>query len=233
MPEIPASLSLQGEQHCILDLVILVTLLDILLNFGSPVGILQHPFLFGISEHGQHHLGLLSIRSSAFDSLLGIHSPVGMRGFQSSSNSLPVPIFCCAVLTMKRSAVQPDGTIIGVIGFDHKLHIRLQLLCFLLSVIVEIQGFLRRMISIWTSCSGTEGGPFWFWPPCHLLSEKLVGSACHTPASGLWFLRANDGSLAVLPELGQHCLLLGTGVPVSKGSIQIIFCFFLGVMSSR
>ena len=40
MPEIPASLSLQGEQHCVLDLVILVTLLDILLNFGSPVGIL-------------------------------------------------------------------------------------------------------------------------------------------------------------------------------------------------
>ena len=138
MPEIPASLSLQGQQHCVLDLVILVTLLDILLNFGSPVGILQCPFLFGISEHGQHHLGLLSVRSYAFDPLLGIRSPVGMRGLQSSANSLTVPIFCCAALTIKRGAVRPDGTIVRVIGFDHKLHIRLHLLCFLLGVIIKI-----------------------------------------------------------------------------------------------
>ena len=105
MPEIPASLSLQGEQHCVLDLVILVTLLDILLNFGSPVSILQRPFPFGISEHGQHHFGLLSVRSSAFDPLLGVRSPIEMRGLKSSSNSLLVPIFCCAALTMKRGMV--------------------------------------------------------------------------------------------------------------------------------
>ena len=138
MPEIPAGLSLQGEQHGVLDLVILVTLLDILLYFSSPVGILQCPFLLQISEHGQHHLGLLSVRSSAFDPLLGVCSPVGMRGLKSSSNSLPVPIFCCTTLTMKRGTVRPDGTIIGVIGFEHMLHIRLHLLCFLLGVIIEI-----------------------------------------------------------------------------------------------
>ena len=233
MPEIPTSLSLQGEQHCVLDLVILVTLLDVLLNFGSPVGILQRPFFLGISEHGQHHFGLLSVQSSAFDPLLGVHSPVGMHGLKSSSNSLPVPIFCCATLTMKRGMVRPDGTIVRVIGFRHMLHIRLHLLCFLLGVIIEIRGFLCRMISIWTSCNGTEGGPFRFWPPCHLLSEKLVGSMCHTPASGLWLLRANNRLLAFLPELGQHCSLLGTGVPVSEGSVQVIFCFFLGAMSGR
>ena len=138
MPEILSSLSLQGEQHCILDLVILVTLLDVLLNFGSPVSILQCPFFLRISEHGQHHFGLLSVRSSAFDPLLGIRSPVRMRGLKSSSNSLPVPIFCCATLTMKRGTVRPDGTIVRVIGFKHMLHIRLHLLCFLLGVIIKI-----------------------------------------------------------------------------------------------
>ena len=138
MPEIPVSLSLQGEQHCILDLVILVALLDILLNFGSPISILQRPFLFGISEHGQHHLGLLSIRSSAFDPLLGICSPVGMSGLHALANSLPVPIFHGAVLTMKRDAARSDGTSVRVIGFDHKFLIRLHILCFLLSVIVKV-----------------------------------------------------------------------------------------------
>ena len=83
------------------------------------------------------------------------------------------------------------------------------------------------MVSIRTSCIGTEGGPFWFQPPCQLLGEKPIGSACHTPASGLWLLRASNGLSAVLLELGQHCLLLGTGVPVSKSSIQVIFCLFL------
>ena len=43
MLEILVSLPFQGEQHHILDLVILVTFLDILLNFGSPVGTLQCP----------------------------------------------------------------------------------------------------------------------------------------------------------------------------------------------
>ena len=138
MPEIPASLSLQGEQHCVLDLVILVTLLDILLNFGSPIGILQRPFLFGIPEHGQHHLGLLSIWSPAFDPLLGIRSPVGMRGLQSSANSLPLPIFHCTALTMKRGVARSDGISVGVIRFNHKLLIRLHILCFLLGVIIEI-----------------------------------------------------------------------------------------------
>ena len=156
-----------------------------------------------------------------------------MRGFQSLANSLPVPIFCCTALTMKRGMARSDRTSIGVIGFDHKLLIRLHILCFLLGVIVEIRGFLCRMISIWTSCNGTEGRPFRFWPPCHLLSEKLVCSACHTPASGLWLLWANDGPFAVLPELGQHCSLLGTGVPVSEGSIQVVFCLLLGAMSGR
>ena len=80
MPEVPASLSFQGEQHCVLDLVILITLLDILLNLSSPVGILQCPFLFGVPEHGQHHLGLLPVWGPAFDPFLGICSPVGMRG---------------------------------------------------------------------------------------------------------------------------------------------------------
>ena len=116
MPEIPVSLSLQGEQHCILDFVILLTLLDVLLNFGSPVGILQRPFFLGISEHGQHHFGLLSVRSSAFDPLLGIHSSVGMHGLKSLFDSLPVPIFCCAALTMERGMVRPNGTIVGVIN---------------------------------------------------------------------------------------------------------------------
>ena len=156
-----------------------------------------------------------------------------MRGLQSSPNSLTVPIFHCTALTMKRGTARSDGTSIRVIGFNHKLLIRLHILCFLLGVIVEIRGFLCRMISIGTSCNGTEGRPFRFQPPCHLLSKKLVGSACHTPASGLWLLRANDGPLAVLPELGQLCSLLGTGVPVSEGSIQVIFCFFLGAMSGR
>ena len=62
----------------------------------------------------------------------------GMCGFQSSPDSLQVPIFCCAALAMKRGTVRPDGTIVGVVGFDHKLHIRLHLLCFLLGVIVEV-----------------------------------------------------------------------------------------------
>ena len=233
MPEIPESLSLQGEQHCVLDLVILVNLLDILLNFGSPIGVLQCPFLFGIPEHGQYHLGLLSVRSSAFDSLLGIRSPVRMRGLQSSANSLLVPIFHCTALTMKKGMARSDGTSVGVIGFDHNLLIRLHILCFLLGVIVEVRGFLCQMISIWTSCNGMEGGPFRFRPPAIFLAKNL--SALHVIPWpwGLWLLWADDGPLAILPELGQHSSLLGTGVLVSEGSIQVIFCFFLGAMSGR
>ena len=38
--EIPASLTLQGEQYRVFDLTVLVTFLDVLLHFGPPVGIL-------------------------------------------------------------------------------------------------------------------------------------------------------------------------------------------------
>ena len=131
------------------------------LNHLSPLW----GYFFGISEHGQHHLGLLSVRSSAFDPLLGVRSPVGMHGLQSSSNSLLIPIFRCAALAMKRDAARPDGTSVRVIGFDRKLHIGLHILCFLLGINVEVRGLFCRMISIGTSCDGTEGEPFRFRPP--------------------------------------------------------------------
>ena len=40
VPEIPVSLTLQGEQHCVFDLTVLVTFLDVFLHFGPPISIL-------------------------------------------------------------------------------------------------------------------------------------------------------------------------------------------------
>ena len=80
VPEIPASLTLQGEQHRIFDLTVLVTFLNVLLNFGPPVGILECPFLLGVSEHGQYHLGLLPVWGPAFNAFLGIRRPEGVCG---------------------------------------------------------------------------------------------------------------------------------------------------------
>ena len=97
-----------------------------------------------------------------------------MHGLQSSPNSLPVPIFRCTALTMKRGTAQLDRTSIRVIRFDHKLLIRLHILCFLLGVIIKIRGFLSRMISIGTSCNGTEDGPFRFQPPAIFLAKNLL-----------------------------------------------------------
>ena len=40
VPEIPASLTFQGEQHCVFDLTVLVTFLNVFLHFGPSIGIL-------------------------------------------------------------------------------------------------------------------------------------------------------------------------------------------------
>ena len=80
VPEIPASLTLQGEQHRVFDLTVPVTFLDVLLHFSPAVGILQGPFLLGVSEHGQYHLGLLPIRGLACNAFLGIRRLEGVHG---------------------------------------------------------------------------------------------------------------------------------------------------------
>ena len=80
VPEIPASLTLQGEQHRVFDLTVLVTFLDVLLHFSPPVGILKGPFLLGVSEHGQYHLGPLPIRGPAVNAFLGIRKLEGVLG---------------------------------------------------------------------------------------------------------------------------------------------------------
>ena len=86
--EIPARLALQGGEHGVLDLIIVKTLLDIL-NFTTPISILQSPLLPGVSEHGEHDLALSPSSRVILYSLPGIDGAQGVSGLQPLLETLP------------------------------------------------------------------------------------------------------------------------------------------------
>ena len=121
-----------------LNFIVLVTFLDVLLNLGSPVSILQRPLLLRVPEHGQHYFGLLSFRGSAFNPFLGICGSGRVRGPQPSAGSLPIPVLCSATLTMERGTAQ-NGTNVGIVGLDHRfLLLGFHLLQLLIHIIVKV-----------------------------------------------------------------------------------------------